>query len=202
MKIKPELLIFTRKEIFIILTLLILVGLFSFTIGLKLGKNLVGTKTSSVELPPLAAGKPLPIPVEEPHEDEDTLQEKPHVKPEQIAEDHADSELYKELDKEKLSLGKKLPMDVPKEKKSEIQNVRYTLQVGSHRTVTEAAEQVSILKRSDFDAFYLEAKVQGKGTWYRVGVGLFPSKELAEQTALRLKKSKPLPSYIVQRINE
>jgi cell division protein FtsN len=119
-----------------------------------------------------------------------------------LAEDHADAVFNQEANKEKLGVSKVVPMSLPMEKKSEAQSgVRYTLQVGSHRTVAEASEQVSALKHEGLDAFYLEARVPGKGKWYRVGVGVFRNREDAERAADSWK-SKGLPSHIVQKIGE
>ncbi|MEW6055366.1 MAG: SPOR domain-containing protein [Bdellovibrionota bacterium] len=119
------------------------------------------------------------------------------------AEDLADAELSQELEKSNVATDKVVALSIPKEKSIDRNSgARYTLQVGSHRTVAEAAEQVADLKRHDLDAFYLEAKVPGKGTWYRVGIGLFENKDVAERTAVKWKTAKALPPYIVQKVSE
>lgn len=97
-----------------------------------------------------------------------------------------------------------MPMQFPKGKKGDVDvnDSRYTLQVGSYRTVAEATEQVTQLKHAGLEAFYLEASVPGKGTWYRVGIGIFPTKDQAEKTAQKWKSEKQLPQFLVQKIGE
>lgn len=239
MEPRSELLVFNKKEIAVIITLLVLVALFSFTLGLKLGKTLGGGKSEHVETAPLtekkaavadhgaatdaaghgdehAAAPAADAPGEghgapaaehgsmaEGHGSTPAEGETATKTPGKTAEDLADQELVSETGKEKVGLGKAVPMALPKEKKTEAsQGGRFTLQVGSHRTVAEAAEQVTALKRLDLEAFYIEAKVRGKGTWYRVGVGTYVSKEAAEAAGAKLKATKSLPSFIVQRITE
>lgn len=217
MEPKAELLVFNKKEILVIISLLVLVALFSFTLGLKLGKTLgASAKPAATEHAPLGEhaveGSSAHAPTEAaPGEHGEEASEnrveatKPVASPEAApaeAQDKADAEFAAEADKEKVGAAKTVPMAFPKDKKGEtIKNVRYTLQVGSHRTVAEATEQVSGLKRKGLDAFYIEATVPGKGTWYRVGIGVFNSKEEAERGAVEWKK-KGLPAHIVQKIGE
>jgi cell division protein FtsN len=201
---KTDLLVFSKKEIAIIIILLVLVAAFSFTLGLKLGKSLGVAKETPVEHVPLQ--QKVEKAPEPKHAEEEGVALKPAVKtpePEEVAEKKADSELASEVGKTKAGISKPVPMSYPTEKKSSTaEGDHFTLQVGSHRTVAEAAEQVSGLKRQNLDAFYLEARVPGKGTWYRVGIGNFPTKEAAEQTAIKWKEAKSLPPYIVQKISE
>lgn len=207
---KAELLVFNKKEIFVILLLLVLVALFSFTLGLKMGKSLgSATKAPQADHAPLAEKHEPEAP---PHADAQDAHSEPAPAEaaklpahdaKQLAEDQADAEFAAESDKEKVGIGKAVPMTLPKAKKSETAKgaLRYTLQVGSHRTVAEASEQVSALKKKGLDAFYIEANVPGKGTWYRVGIGIFNTKEDAERGATEWK-SKNLPAFIVQKIGE
>ena len=226
---KTELLVFNKKEIIVIVVLLGLVALFSFTLGLRLGKTLGVTKASvPIEHSPLSTGEPaserLEVSEHPPHVDHaepgissehtehapatgrhDAISqnEKAAEEPNHAAEDRADTELANEINKEKIHIAKPVHLSLPTEKKTKGKGeVNYTLQVGSHRTIAEATEQVTTLKRLELDAFYLEAKLPGKGTWYRVGVGVFPSKEVAEKTAAKWKVSKALPNFIVQKIVE
>lgn len=232
MEPKTELLVFNKKEISVIIVLLVLVAMFSFTLGLRLGKSLGSHQSvthESTEQAPLDHKQDGHGEAAE-HKDEHgaapagdahgehkeghqassgAADHKPvgddaAAQSSKAAEDQADAEFVAEASKEKVKASKGVVLALPKDKKSEgFDGPRYTLQVGSHRTVAEAAEQVALLKRSNLDAFYMEAKVPGKGTWYRVGIGLFKSKEEAESTAGKWKAvKKGLPSYIVQKINE
>lgn len=228
MEPKSELLVFSKKEIAILISLLVLVAAFSFTIGLRLGKTLGVVKAIPEEHAPLAEKKEI-VPAHEAAngaldadekailDEEEGGKEAPKAESEktatktadpqhqqvQIAENHADTEFNEESTKHNVAVEKPMPMSLPKEKKREASTgTRYTLQVGAHRTVAEAVKQVGELKHQELDAFYLEAKVPGRGTWYRVGIGLFSTKDEAERTALQWKSTKVMPSFIVQKINE
>lgn len=229
METKHELFVFNKKEVGVILMLLGLVALFSFTLGIKLGKRLGAAKPAeqaAIVASPLTAAKPkTEHAAEASKEDEEsapTLSED-EINPAAAAEEKADAELEKEIDKTHAGAGKILAMALPGEKKGvakstesgpakaepathsqkteQAANGKYTLQIGSYRTLKEATEQVSELKKKNLDAFYVEAQIPGKWTWYRVGVGVFANKGMAEKTAVRWKSAKALPPYIVQKID-
>ncbi len=228
MEPRHELLVFNKKEVGIILMLLGLVALFSFTLGVRLGKKLsLVHSTESHGHAPLtgeaahsetahheAAGHGHDT-TEHKSAAEDKVADKVAAKEAQtaaaVAEEHADEALSKEIDEKKAGTGKALPMSFPTERKTEkapqkksekVMAGKFTLQVGSHRTLAEAVEQVNEFKKNGLDAFYREVQIPGKGTWYRVGIGLFPSKEMAEKTAANWKTTKKLPSYIIQKVSE
>jgi len=55
----------------------------------------------------------------------------------------------------------------------------YQLQVSSFRTQAEANQFADQLRARSHKAYVIEAHVAGRGTWYRVRVGPFPSKQAA-----------------------
>ncbi|MBI2606300.1 MAG: SPOR domain-containing protein [Deltaproteobacteria bacterium] len=227
METKHELLVFNKKEVGIILMLLGLVALFSFTLGIKLGKRLGATKPveqAAIAVPPLTAAKPkaehaaerAAEAAKEPEESASPAFEE-DANLAAAAEEKADAALEKEIENTHAGAGKVLSMSLPAEKlnaetkktespKSEKKTEKaaagkYTLQIGSYRTLKEATEQVGELKKKGLDAFYVEAQIPGKGTWYRVGVGVFANKDMAEKTAARWKTARALPPHIVQKID-
>jgi cell division septation protein DedD len=216
MEPRSELLVFNRKEIGVIITLLVLVAMFSFTLGLRLGKTLAVAKAQTQEGPPLS-------PKAEPKAEEKVADDKTEAPKQEAAlakdaakpvgtadpaakaiEDAADTELAAETEKEKVTVGTAMPMALPKEKKSlnAGHTTRYTLQFGAYRTMGEAAEQVTALKHKDLDAQYLEADVKGKGKYFRVIVGTFSNKDDAERAGAKWKSEKGLPDYIVRAVAE
>jgi cell division protein FtsN len=221
MEPKSELLVFSKKEITVIITLLVLVALFSFTLGLRVGRTLGAAQTAAApttdNVAPLATAPAKTVdaaPADEKALKPGEVKAEPgeveaaasaaHEQAARSAEDQADAELAKEISREKVRIDKPVPMNLPSQKKGDISDdMRYMLQFGSHRTIAEAAEQVAALKRNKLEAFYLEAKVPGKGTWYRVGVGAYVSKEAAERAGAKMKAAnKGLPSFLVQKIAE
>jgi cell division protein FtsN len=65
---------------------------------------------------------------------------------------------------------------------------RFTLQVGAVRDGKEAVRMVVHLKKKGYAAFSSRAEVAGKGTWYRVRVGNFASRDAAERMLARLRR--------------
>lgn len=227
METKPDLLVVHKKEVLIVLILFVLVAAFSFTLGLRMGKSMQssGHSTDNANAcgpasTPLV--KAIPESQEVSHEvahDEASNHSQGNSNHESasdheggtsqkassnVAEETADAELAKEVHEHRIGLEKPIPMSLPKHKKTEkhASSTRYTLQVGAHRSAIEANQQISKLKKEGFDAFYFEAEIPGKGTWYRVGVGVFETKENAEKTATKWKTAKALPEYIIQKVSE
>jgi cell division protein FtsN len=62
-----------------------------------------------------------------------------------------------------------------------ITKLRYTVQVSSHPEKQAAEEDVKRMKQGGFAAHIVTSALEGKGTWYRVRVGSFASKDAAEK---------------------
>ena len=60
-------------------------------------------------------------------------------------------------------------------------SLRYTLQVSSHQERDSAEQEVRRMKQNGFAAFIVPSFVPGRGTWYRVRIGSFASKNSAEK---------------------
>ena len=61
--------------------------------------------------------------------------------------------------------------------------------MASLRDPKAADRMVAELKKKGFPAYRRMAKIAGKGTWYRVRVGAYTSKQEAGRTLGRLNKS-------------
>ena len=67
----------------------------------------------------------------------------------------------------------------------------FSIHSGSYRTSHIAQKEVRRLKAKGFDAFMEKVELGEKGVWYRVKIGVFTSKEQADQVlSLFLKKEK------------
>jgi len=88
-----------------------------------------------------------------------------------------------------------------KEVSKSIKN-KYTIQISSHQDEEEAKREAGELYEQGYKlAYYMEAEVPGKGTWYRVGMGFFDKKSGAEMFAEMLKKQGKITSYIIKKID-
>lgn len=73
----------------------------------------------------------------------------------------------------------------------------YTIQISSFQDEAQANQLKSELKRKGYDDAYVQkASVQGKGTWYRVRVGHFKTKDSANILAERLRLRDGMRGYI------
>lgn len=85
---------------------------------------------------------------------------------------------------------------------------KYTVQIGSFPTETEAEKLTQDLNKKGLSAFYIAAKVADKKneslvkTWYRVNIGLYGSSKEAESSKNDLMSSKSITNGFVQKINE
>ena len=64
---------------------------------------------------------------------------------------------------------------------------KFTAQVGSFNSQSEANERVSSLRAAGFEAHVAAAELPGRGTWYRVQVGRFADRETAAKTVAALR---------------
>lgn len=76
---------------------------------------------------------------------------------------------------------------------------KYTVQVASYPSESEAQVHAARLKDGGWNAFYVPAEVQGK-TWYRVSVGLFTTAKSANEFKSEFLKEAKLKTAIVQKI--
>lgn len=86
------------------------------------------------------------------------------------------------------------PKELAKEPK---EKGAFTIQVSAFKTQIEAASYVKLLAAKGFNAHVRSATVDGKGTWYRVRVGNFPTTAQAEIYKSKLSREN-LPAWIVK----
>jgi cell division septation protein DedD len=77
----------------------------------------------------------------------------------------------------------------------------FTIQVGSYKDQGEANDQVNRLKSNGIEARVVRAEIPGRGTWNRVQIGRFPSREEGESFGDQLR-AKGIQSFIVTSINQ
>jgi cell division protein FtsN len=73
----------------------------------------------------------------------------------------------------------------------------FTIQVSAFKTQPEAASYVKLLTAKGFPANIKASTVEGKGTWYRVRVGSFTSKQAADSYKDKLTRDN-LPAWVVK----
>ena len=76
---------------------------------------------------------------------------------------------------------------------------KYTVQIASYATESEAQNHAGKLKNKGFSAFYIPAKVKGK-TWFRVNVGLVANHKSAMVFRKELMQQAGIKSSLIQKI--
>lgn len=73
----------------------------------------------------------------------------------------------------------------------------WTLQVASHQTKAQADKQLAALIAKGIRAYMVEATVGGRGTWYRVRVGHFASREAATHYLDEFKRANSMSAIVI-----
>jgi cell division protein FtsN len=64
--------------------------------------------------------------------------------------------------------------------KTDSMSGKFTIQLGSHRTLKEAEDFAEGFKARGYDPIINEIEIKGKGTWFRVSLGAFSNQEEAK----------------------
>jgi cell division septation protein DedD len=76
-----------------------------------------------------------------------------------------------------------------------------TIQAGSYNDMAQANDRVAKLKAANETARVVTANIPGKGTWYRVQIGRFPSREQAASYATQLRAKNLVQEFLVTPAN-
>ena len=74
----------------------------------------------------------------------------------------------------------------------------YSIQVASYKDLDGAVKRIAELIESGYDAFYKKAQIKGKGTWHRIFVGKFKTREEALRKAQTMKDQKVISDFMIK----
>jgi len=80
--------------------------------------------------------------------------------------------------------------------KPEAKSASFTLQLSSTQTRADANRFAARLRQKGYTPTVVEAQVPGRGTWYRVRLGNFPSRETATRFLSDFRRETQLDAYI------
>ena len=72
----------------------------------------------------------------------------------------------------------------------------FTLQLSASQSRDEADRYVRRLRDRGYAPYIVKAEVAGKGTWYRVRMGSFPTKDAAQRYLTDFKRETQLPAFV------
>lgn len=210
MERKARLFIYDRREIAVLILLGVMVALFAFTLGVHLGKRV---HPHALGVVPRDTRSAETVPDQIPNRQELTEQGKAAP---QAGDEALTQALHDEVSKTGVKLDTPRQVELPDEPISENAGAttlkraatsapkatprsagHYTLQVGSYQTQGEAETQLKALAAHDLKAALKPVEIQGKGTWFRVYVGTFGSRDEAQTAGARYKSRKVIGSFVV-----
>jgi cell division protein FtsN len=90
----------------------------------------------------------------------------------------------------------------PEPQKTDLPEKVYSIQVASYKNLDGAVKRTSELIESGYDAYYKKTFIKGKGTWQRIFVDKFKSKEEALDQARTMKDQKVISDYMIRIIKQ
>jgi DedD protein len=82
--------------------------------------------------------------------------------------------------------------------RSKVKNdYKFTVQVGSYQTPTDASSAIDRWRNKGYDSFMSIGEIPNKGTWYRVRVGGFKTRDEAETFMGSFRKKEKVPAFVV-----
>ena len=193
----------SKKELFFIFMLFIIGGTVIFAFGVKVGEYLFESECQSIVNSALNAAKveeETLIPEIQEVEEIKVIEEKEDQDEKQIRDAQRiidDEKAGKKRTDEKISA---YTLGI-REITSEIKR-KYTIQISSYQDETSAQEEAYRLYLAGFKlAYYMEADIPGRGTWYRVGIGFFTKLNNAKIFAKILKKQNKIQTYIIRKVD-
>jgi cell division septation protein DedD len=84
----------------------------------------------------------------------------------------------------------------PKPPDATVSNGAFTLQLGASPNRDDAERQASRLREKGYAPYIVAAEVPGKGTWYRVRMGSFPTKDAATRYLQDFKRETQSEAFV------
>ena len=220
---KSKLFVFEKKEVILIFIFIVMIAAIAFTLGVKTGKQLslksddyTSEDIKNIELKSVAEEKVDEVTGAA---DEDEIF---HGK-ESIADKQAELEERLKAEMEKLANGDETIVDdappaagsetvvedsVPDvEESSDLQDMynqeksydnKFTIQLYSNQSEGAAKDFADGFIAKGYDVIIREAVIPGKGTWYRVSIGVFDTLDQAKAYLVKEKVLFQGNNYIIQ----
>lgn len=172
--------VFEKKEIFLIFVFVVIMSVTCFTLGVNLGKKLALEKSGITEVDTKTVEMKSTL--------EEDVEEK--LAQPQLSDEEKLKQLMEES-KEKLNTelqqfsGEDKKVEAAAPAKSEVSTAsketgKFTIQLGSYSTMEEAKQFAEGFTVRGYNPIINEVIISGKGTWYRVSLGLFENVQEAK----------------------
>lgn len=190
---KTKLYLFAKKEVALIFIFMILIAITSFVLGVKIGKNY------SLEMAGITPADQKKV-VELLSKKEEQLEDiKKNAEVHSVESSDIEHKLQEKISAEfgdnaqakapahaaaaPAAVASASNMSVePKHAAAAKDGLsgKFTIQLGSHRTLKEAEDFAEGFKARGYDPIINQIDIKGKGTWYRVSLGAFATTDEAK----------------------
>lgn len=181
---KTKLFVFAKKEVALIFIFMILIAITSFVMGVKIGKNY------SMEMAGVTPADQKKVVELLSNKEEDLETIKKDAEAHVVESGDIEHKLQEKISAEFGSgadaghgaavTGHGAAQNMSTEKAQDNLSGKFTIQLGSHRTLKEAEDFAEGFKARGYDTIINQIDIKGKGTWYRVSLGAFTSMEEAK----------------------
>ncbi len=176
-----KLYVFAKKEVALIFIFMVLIAISAFVLGVKIGKNYSYLQAGYT---PEDRAKVEMLSGEEEQLNK-TIEKREQVDPQKLKDDT--HKALQERLKEELEAPEKVEATPTATEGNETTQVsgddfagKFTIQLGSHRSKSEAEEFANGFKYRGYNPIINEVDISGRGTWYRTSLGVFSSIEEAK----------------------
>lgn len=175
---KTKLYVFAKKEVALIFIFMILIAVTSFVLGVKIGKNY------SMEMAGITPEDQKKVVELLSNKEEELSQIKANPEANTVESSDIENKLQEKISEEfgaKPAAGAHANMSTaPVENKTtDALSGKYTIQLGSHRTLKEAESFAEGFRARGYNPIINQIEIKGKGTWYRVSLEAFNTPEEA-----------------------
>lgn len=87
----------------------------------------------------------------------------------------------------------------PQPKVAAVESGRYTIQASSVKNRPDADRLLSKLIKRGYPAYLLTSQIEGKGTWHRVRIGSYPTKDAAKRVLDELRQAGMKPILVLKK---
>jgi cell division protein FtsN len=190
---KTKLYVFAKKEVALIFIFMILIAITSFVSGVKIGKNysleIAGiTKADEKKVVELLSKKEEDLEAIKKNAEAHTVESSDieHKLQEKISAEFGGDAKDAHQPAHGASHDAHAPNMSTEKTTHEVSSHKdalsgkFTIQLGSHRTLKEAEDFAEGFKARGYDPIINQIEIKGKGTWYRVSLGAFSNGDEAK----------------------
>ncbi len=187
---KTKLFVFARKEVALIFIFMILIAVTSFVFGVKVGRKYSYDLTGITEEDKKKVVELLS------QNEEELAEIKKNKDAHTVESSDIENKLQEKINSEfggeagmghatdahapNMSTEPGHKADAKMDSKMDSMSGKFTIQLGSHRTLKEAEDFAEGFKARGYDPIINEIEIKGKGTWFRVSLGAFSNQEEAK----------------------